>query len=143
MHLGTESVRIGVLLYGLNVLLASFMLSLIMLYVTRQPDLVTSEIAGEQLRKINRQRWILTVVDLLALAIAFVAPRIAVGFYLLATLLALVLPLFGMRYRSHARWRRRAKKPESPDQGRSRRWGSAKNDVCTTPTRLAIRNARG
>jgi len=102
-HLGTESIRIGVVIYGLNVLLASFVLSLIMLYVTRQPDLVTNEIADEQLRKIDQQRWIVTGVDVLALAVAFVAPKIAVGFYVIGTLLALVLPLFGMGHRSHAR----------------------------------------
>jgi uncharacterized membrane protein len=101
-HLSATDVRAAVVVYGLNVLLASVTLSLLMFYVAREPALLVDEIADERLRQLYRERWIVIGVNLVALAAAFVAPQVAVGLYLVITVLLLALPLVSLR----RRWRR-------------------------------------
>jgi hypothetical protein len=60
------------------------------------------EIADESLRRLYRQRWAAIGVNIFALAMALVAPRVAVGLYLITTVLLLGLPLVHL----HRRWRR-------------------------------------
>lgn len=66
---------------------------------TREPGLVVDQIADEELRGLYRERWIVMAVNALALAIAFVAPLVAVGLYLVSTALLLALPLVSLRRR--------------------------------------------
>jgi TMEM175 potassium channel family protein len=101
-HLDAPDVEIAVLLYGLNVLLASLMLSLLMFYVARESALLVDDIADESLRRLYRRRWAAIGVNVFALAMALVAPRVAVGLYLMTTALLLVVPLVHLR----RRWRR-------------------------------------
>ena len=98
-------VRVAVILYGLNVLLASLTLSLLMFYVAREPALVVDQMADETLRMLYRERWVVIAVSVFALAMAFVAPFVAVGLYLVSTVLLLALPLVGLG----RRWRRPAR----------------------------------
>jgi uncharacterized membrane protein len=53
-HLVAPDVEIAVLLYGLNVLIASLMLSLLMFYVARESALLVDDIAEESLRRLYR-----------------------------------------------------------------------------------------
>jgi uncharacterized membrane protein len=53
-HLDAPDVEIAVLLYGLNVLIASLMLSLLMFYVARESALLVDDIAEESLRRLYR-----------------------------------------------------------------------------------------
>ena len=102
-HLNAPDVRVGVLLYGVNVLLASLTLSLLMFYVAREPGLVVDGIADESLRRMYRHRWFVIGVNAFALVVALVAPLAAVGLYLVVTVLVLVLPFLRLgrhRYRS-------------------------------------------
>jgi uncharacterized membrane protein len=101
-HLTAPDVRAAVVVYGLNVLLASVTLSLLMFYVAREPALVVDQIADERLRLLYRERWVVIGVNAFALATAFVAPLVAVGLYLVSTVLLLALPLVSLR----RRWRR-------------------------------------
>ena len=101
-HLTAPDVGVAVILYGLNVLLASITLSLLMFYVAREPALVVNQIADETLRLLYRERWVVIGVNGFALATAFVAPLVAVGLYLVSTVLLLALPLVGLG----RRWRR-------------------------------------
>ena len=96
-HLDSPDVRVGVLLYGVNVLLASLTLSLLMFYIASEPGLVVDGIADETLRRMFRRRWFVIGVNAFALVIALVAPLVAVGMYLVATALVLVLPFLGLR----------------------------------------------
>jgi uncharacterized membrane protein len=98
-HLSTPDIGPAVLLYGLNVLLASLTLSLLIGYIAHEPSLVADDIADETLRWIIRQRWISIGVNSIAIAVALIAPQIAVGLYLIQTMLTLVFPLVGMRRR--------------------------------------------
>ena len=101
-HLDAPDVGVAVLLYGLNLLLASLTLSFLMFYVARQSALLVDEIDDEQLRRLYRRRWTAIAMNVFALATALVAPRVAVGLYLITTVLLVGLPLVQLR----RRWRR-------------------------------------
>ena len=100
-HLSSPDIGVAVLLYGINVLLASLTLSLLLRYIAHEPSLVADNIADESLRRITKQRWISIGVNTIAVIVALIAPIIAVGLYLIQTILMLVFPLVGMR-RHHA-----------------------------------------
>jgi uncharacterized membrane protein len=103
-HLSGADVEIAVLLYGLDLMLATLTLSLLILYVAREPALLVDEIDEATLRRVVRQRWVSVGLNVVAIAIASVAPLVAVGLYLLQTMVLLVLPLLGLR--RHRRQRR-------------------------------------
>lgn len=94
-HLDAADVGTGVLLYGINVLLASLTLSLLLVYIAREPGLAVDGIADEQLRRMYRQRWIVITMNVIAIIFAYFAPRVAVGLYLVMTGFLLALPLLG------------------------------------------------
>ena len=96
-HLSGADARIAVLLYGVDLLLASFVLSLLILYLAQEPGLLVNDIAEGVLRRVNRQRWTAIGVNVLAIAVALVAPRVAVGLYLVETTILLIIPLVGLR----------------------------------------------
>ena len=97
-HLPTAEVGVAVLLYGINVLLASLTLSLLIRYIAREPSLVADDIADENLQRIFKQRWISIGVNSIAVVLALIAPFIAVALYLIQTVLLLLFPLVGMRW---------------------------------------------
>jgi uncharacterized membrane protein len=78
-HLSGPDVEISVLLYGVNVLLGSLMLSLLILYLAREPALLVDNIAEGTLRRLSRQRWTAIGLNVVAIALALVAPLVAVG----------------------------------------------------------------
>lgn len=94
-HVNSPDVSAGVVFYGINVLLASLMLSLLLFYVAREPGLAVDGIAEQRIKRMYVQRWMVIGVNLFALAMALVAPLIAVGLYLVTTVLFLAMPLLG------------------------------------------------
>jgi uncharacterized membrane protein len=100
-HLSGPDVETAVVIYGVNVLLASLALSLLMFYIASERSLVVDGVADETLEAKVRQRWIVIALNVAAIALAFVAPLIAVGVYLVMTVLALALPLIHLRRRRH------------------------------------------
>ena len=100
-HLSGPDVEAAVVIYGVNVLLASLALSLLMFYIASERSLVVDGTADEILEAKVRQRWIVIVVNVAAIALAVVAPFVAVGVYLVMTFLALALPLIHLRRRRH------------------------------------------
>jgi uncharacterized membrane protein len=104
-HLFTQDVGIAVFVYGINVLLASLTLSLLIRYISREPSLVADGIADEALRRITKQRRISIGVNSFAVALALIVPFVAVGLYLIQTVLLLIFPLVGIRRRRAGRLR--------------------------------------
>lgn len=104
-RISTPEISTAAFIYGLNVLIASLALSLLMFYVARQPSLIIDDVADDTLRRLYHQRWIAIGVGTLAVILALVAPFVAVTLYLATAVLFLVLPLFGMH-----RARRNAKR---------------------------------
>ena len=100
-HLSGADVEPAVIIYGVNVLLASLALSLLMFYIASERSLVIDGVADETLDAKVRQRWIVIVLNVAAIALAVVAPLAAVGMYLFMTFLALALPLIHLRRRRH------------------------------------------
>ena len=107
-HLSGPDVEVGVLIYGLNGLAASLMLTFLNRYLARERTLVRDEIADEQLAALARQRRIATALWLIAIASALFAPPVAVGLYVAATALMLAVPLLRL-----GRSRRRASSPKA------------------------------
>jgi uncharacterized membrane protein len=100
-HLSGPDVTAAVVIYGINVLLASLSLSLLMFYIASERSLVVDGVADETLEAKVRQRWVLIALNIAAIALALVAPLAAVGVYLVMTLLALALPLIQLRQHRH------------------------------------------
>jgi len=96
-HLSGPDVTAAVVIYGVNVLLASLSLSLLMFYIASERSLVADGVADEMLEAKVRQRWILIALNVAAIALAVIAPLAAVGVYLVMTILALALPLIHLR----------------------------------------------
>ena len=96
-HLYGADAKPAVLFYGVNLLLASLVLSLLIRYLAREPSLLVDDIAEGTLRRITRQRWTSLGLNVLAIAVALVAPKVAVGLYLVETTLLLVIPFLGLR----------------------------------------------
>jgi uncharacterized membrane protein len=94
-HMDAADIGTGVLLYGISILLASLTLSLLLFYVAREPGLAVDGIAEAQLRRIYGQRWSVITINGIALVLAFFAPRVALGLYLVMAGLLLAMPLLG------------------------------------------------
>ena len=97
MHLTGADARIAVLIYGVDLLLASCVLSLLILYLAQEPGLLIGDVAEGTLRRVTGQRWTAIGVNVFAIAVALVAPRVAVGLYLVETTILLIIPLVGLR----------------------------------------------
>ena len=100
-HLSGPDVTAAVVIYGVNVLLASLTLSLLMFYIASERSLVVDGVADETLEAKVRQRWIVIGLNVVAIAVAIILPLAAVGLYLITTLLALSLPVISLRRRRH------------------------------------------
>jgi uncharacterized membrane protein len=98
-HLTGPDVTPAVVIYGVNVLLGSLALSLLMFYIAGERSIVLDGVADETLDAKVRQRWILIVLNIAAIVLALIAPLVAIGVYLIMTFAALALPLikFGRR----------------------------------------------
>ena len=58
-------------------------------------------VADDELEAKVRRRWGVIVLNLVAIVVAIIAPLIAVGLYLVTTLVGLALPLIQLRRRRH------------------------------------------
>jgi uncharacterized membrane protein len=96
IHIFTPDNSLAVLVYGLNVLIASLALSLLMFYIARQPRLLIDELADDTLKRMYRKRRFATGVGAFAVILALVAPLVAIVLYLVEALILLVIPLFGI-----------------------------------------------
>jgi uncharacterized membrane protein len=95
-RISTPDISMATFIYGLNVLIASLTLSLLIFYVARQPQLLVDELADDSLKRLYRLRWIAIGGNAFAVILALVAPFVAVILYLVVAVLFLVLPLLGM-----------------------------------------------
>ena len=100
-HLDGADAKPAVLIYGVNLLLASVVLSLLIRYLAREPSLLVDVVAEGSLRRVTRQRWTSLGLSVLAIAVALVAPKVAVGLYLVETTLLLIIPFLGLRRHRH------------------------------------------
>jgi len=100
-NLSGPDVEAAVVIYGINVLVASLGLTLLMVYLVSERALLVDDVADDTLATLARQRWVLNGIWAVAVVIAVVQPTVAVGLYVLATAAALVFPLVGLRLTRH------------------------------------------
>ncbi len=105
-HLTGADAGLATVVYGLDLLLASLVLSLLILYLADEPALLVDNIAEGTLKHVTRQRWASIGLNVVAIAVAFVAPQAAVALYLVVSTALLIIPLLGLR---RHRQQRRAK----------------------------------
>ena len=91
--LGSAGEETAVIIYGVDLFLASLLLTMIIRYAAKRPEMVAGEIADEELEENVKQRTGLLGVQAVAVVLAVVAPDIAVGLYLLISVLFIVAPL--------------------------------------------------
>jgi uncharacterized membrane protein len=94
-HLNGPTANISVLIYGLDLLITSFMLERIMHYLTRRPELLVDSQAEEELRVMTRQRRRFGIVmGLIGVLLALVLPAVAVAIYTFVAVYFILRPLF-------------------------------------------------
>jgi uncharacterized membrane protein len=96
-HLSGPDVTVAVLIYGLNVLAASLMLTFLMAHLVRERALLTGDVADDTLVAMTRQRRSLNVIWIIGVLCALVVPPVAIGLYMVATAMLLVLPIIHLR----------------------------------------------
>ena len=101
-NLSGPDVEVAVLVYGINVLIASLLLSFLLVYIARDRRLVEDEVADDTLAAIARRRWAAIGIEVVAVLCALIVPLVAVSLYLLATVLLLIAPLVRL-HRSRGR----------------------------------------
>jgi len=96
-HLNGADAGLATVLYGLDLLLGSLVLSLLILYLADEPTLLVDNIAEGTLKRVTRKRWTSIGLNVVAIAVALVAPRVAVALYLVVSTVLLIIPLLGLR----------------------------------------------
>jgi len=96
-RLGGEDEGVAALLYGVDLLLASLVLSALIVYLAREPALLVDNIAEGTLGRVTRQRWASIGLNVVGIALALVAPQVAVALYLVVSTMLLIIPLLGLR----------------------------------------------
>jgi Mn2+/Fe2+ NRAMP family transporter len=91
--LGEAGEGTAVAIYGIDLFLASLMLTVVIRYSASRPDLVSSDLADEELMNSVRQRSALLGFQAVAVVIALVLPNLAVALYLVISVLFIVAPL--------------------------------------------------
>ena len=100
-HMTGVDARNAVAVYGLNVLVASSLLTGLMVYA-RDFHLLVDDVADHQLQRTARQRWWALGVNVVAILVAVIAPLAAVGIFVILAVMFIIQPLFGTRRKAGA-----------------------------------------
>lgn len=96
-HLSGGGSRISVLIYGLDLFVASLMLNGIMRYLARRPGLLVDEIAEEDFHIMERRRRYGIISNGIGVLLALFFPQVAIAIYILVAIFFFVHPLFYKR----------------------------------------------
>jgi uncharacterized membrane protein len=96
-HLDGEGEHVAVALYGVNLLVASLVLSALISYAATAPGVASDGVADHELVAAVRGRRLLVAVQAAATALAVLLPALAVGVYLAVSLGFIAGPLFQAR----------------------------------------------
>ncbi len=91
-HLSGPDVQVAVLVYGVNVMVASLLLTFLMSHLAGERTLLIDDVADATLAAMARQRRASNALGVFAVLCALVAPPVAVGLYVIATGLMLAFP---------------------------------------------------
>jgi uncharacterized membrane protein len=99
LHMAGEGTREAVTVYGVNLFLASGMMTALLYYAARDRYLVVDGVADDKLRRAYRRRRAYLIFSALVIIVGLIAPVIALGFYIALTFGFILQPLLGMRRR--------------------------------------------
>lgn len=96
-HIDNPDSQTAVVIYGVNLLLASVMLSAIMRNISRTPELIVDGVAEDELLEMERERRLGIIVMCFGVILALFLPTIAAGIYVIAGFYFLVQPfIYGL-----------------------------------------------
>ncbi|WP_164913598.1 TMEM175 family protein [Methanoculleus taiwanensis] len=96
-HLTGSGSRLSVLLYGLNLLIASIMLSGIMRYLARRRELLVDDLAEEDVDDMERKRRSGIIFNAIGVLLALLFPPLAVAAYIGVAFFFFLQPLLYKR----------------------------------------------
>ena len=103
-HLDDTAAHIAVIIFGINLTLASLMVNVMFGYAARTPGLATDDAADEELRSFERDRLVAVVIQAVATLFGLFIPVVAVMIYLVISVLILVDPLWrAQRAKAHSK----------------------------------------
>jgi uncharacterized membrane protein len=112
-HLTGSGERFAVVIFGLNLTLGVLVSSVMISYVARMDEL-KSDVDPGRVAWIERERWMTVALFALSTGLSFLVPKVAVGFYLLLSLMLIGQPVWQLYRRAWAHWRRAAKSGDGP-----------------------------
>ena len=107
-HLDDSGAHIAVVIFGINLTLASLMVNVMFGYAGRAEGVAADDAADDELRAFDRQRRSAVILQAVATLIGLVIPFVAVVVYLVISLLVLVDPIWRAERRRRADKRRTA-----------------------------------
>jgi uncharacterized membrane protein len=98
-HLRAADASAAVVIYGIDLFVASGLITALLYYAEHDRYLVKDDIADDIVRRGYRQRRTYLILTALAILVAFFAPLVAVASYILLAVAFLIQPLLGLRRR--------------------------------------------
>ena len=98
-HLRAPDASAAVVIYGIDLLVASGLITALLYYAEHDRYLVKDDIADERVRRAYRQRRTYLILTALAILVALFAPLVAVASYILLAVAFLIQPLLGLRHK--------------------------------------------
>jgi uncharacterized membrane protein len=98
-HMETADAAVAVAVYGVNLFVASGLVTALLYYAARDRRLVVSDIADDTVRRAYRQRRAYSGLTALTIIVGLIAPIVAVAVYFALTLAFLIQPLIRVRRR--------------------------------------------
>jgi uncharacterized membrane protein len=100
LEAGSPAERVAVVLFGLNLTLAAFMVYRVIRYAARTPGMAADDVAEEELQAFAGERRAAALFQGGATALGVFLPVIAIVFYLAVSLIFIVEPLRRIRIRA-------------------------------------------
>ena len=97
LHMEGEGAREAVAVYGVNLFLASGMITALIYYAARDRYLVVDDVADEIVKQAFRRRRVYLILIAASIIVGLIAPVIALGFYIALAFGFILQPLIGMR----------------------------------------------
>lgn len=107
-HLDDSGAHIAVVVFGINLTLASLLVNVMFGYAGRAEGVAADDAADDELRAFDRQRRTAVILQAVATLIGLIVPFLAVVIYLVISLLVLVDPIWRAERRRRADKRRAA-----------------------------------
>ena len=93
-HLDDSAAHIAVVIFGINLTLASLMVNVMFGYAGRTEGVAADDAADAELRSFDRERRVAVILQAVATLFGLLVPFVAVVIYLVLSLLLLVDPIW-------------------------------------------------